>query len=81
MRFVQLELHKKLNSLMPDQDVEQVSARVLNKLILCLNPSSLIMPNVTELTGLDNYNLETQRTFSKQTAQVNAVNRPSSNLK
>jgi hypothetical protein len=56
--------------LLPNEDVERVRARVVNKLTLCFNPATLVMPNVTELTGLDNYNLEPQQTFSEHSAQV-----------
>ena len=63
----QLELRSKLNM---TEDVEQVSVRVLNKLTLCINPSTVILPNVSNLTGLDNYNLESQKIFTCQTAQV-----------
>ena len=31
------------------------------------------MPDVTDLTGLDNYNLENQSSFSLQTAQVRPI--------
>ena len=32
--------------------------RVLNKLVMCVYPMATILPKVTELTGLDNYNLQ-----------------------
>lgn len=62
-----VELQAKLAS---SPDVESVSPRVANRLSLCVNPCALIMPNVTDLTGLDNYNLESQRSFSSHTAKL-----------
>ena len=49
---------------------ETVEPRVLNKLTVCINPMKMIMPNVTDLTGLDNYNLEHYKPFSTETVQL-----------
>ena len=43
---------------------------VLNKLTLCVYPMATIMPEVSRLTGLDNYNLIDQRRFGKRTGQL-----------
>ena len=37
--------------------------RILNKLTICVNPMSLILPEVSSITGLDNYNLFEQTKF------------------
>ena len=66
----QLELKKQLSQLTTADDLDRIAARIQQKLTLCINPSTLIMPEVADLTGLDNYNLESQPTFSVQTAQV-----------
>ena len=50
--------------------VEQLQPRVLNKLSLCFYPMTPIMPTVTELTGLDNYNLEDQAQFDVGTVEL-----------
>lgn len=55
---------------MASEDFERVSIRVINKLTLCVNPSSLIMPKITDMTGLDNYNLEKQKNFTSRTVLV-----------
>jgi len=39
--------------------------RVLNKLVLCVYPMTTIMPTVTSITGLDNYNLTGQAVFDR----------------
>ena len=44
--------------------------RVLNKLTLCVYPMATIMPEVSRLTGLDNYNLIDQSRFDKGTADL-----------
>ena len=44
--------------------------RVINKLTLCINPMKLIMPNVSDITGLDNYNLECMKPFSVDTVKL-----------
>lgn len=52
------------------QDLESVTPRVLNKLTLCFYPGTMVPPQVSHLTGLDNYNLEDQKRFSGQSAAV-----------
>ena len=44
--------------------------RVINKLTVCINPLKLIMPDVSDLTGLDNYNLEGMKPFSVETVKL-----------
>ena len=39
--------------------------RIMNKLTLCVNPMAIIVHVVTDLTGLDNYNLSGQSKYTK----------------
>ena len=50
--------------------VEQLQPRVLNKLTLCFYPWTLIMPTVSDMTGLDNYNLNGQAQFDSGTVEL-----------
>ena len=66
--FVFLELHDVVNKLktgnqLDKNSIENLSPRVVNKMSLCFYPMKLIMPGVTSLTGLDNYNLSGQVTY------------------
>ena len=45
--------------------MENIYPRVLNKLTLCVYPMATIVPVVSSLTGLDNYNLTGQSKFDK----------------
>ena len=44
-------------------EVDSCRPRVLNKMTLCFNPQSMVPPEVTDMTGLDNYSLETHAAF------------------
>ena len=44
--------------------------RIVNKLTLCVYPMAIIVPLVSDLTGLDNYNLSEQSKFSKTTGAL-----------
>ena len=44
--------------------------RIVNKLTLCVYPMAIIVPLVSDLTGLDNYNLSGQSKFTKTTADL-----------
>ena len=44
--------------------------RIVNKLTLCVYPMAIIVPLVSDLTGLDNYNLSDQAKFSKTTGDM-----------
>ena len=50
--------------------VEQLQPRVVNKLTLCFYPWTLIMPGVSDLTGLDNYNLSSQAQFDARAVEL-----------
>ena len=46
------------------------SPRIVNKLTLCVYPMAIVVPLVSDLTGLDNYNLSGQSTFTKNTSDL-----------
>ena len=50
--------------------LETLLPRVLNKLTICVYPMSTIMPEVSSITGLDNYNLTGQDKFQKSTGDL-----------
>ena len=50
--------------------VEKLEPRVLNKLTICVYPMATIMPVVSNITGLDNYNLSDQARFDKNTVDM-----------
>ena len=49
---------------------ESALPRIVNKLTLCIYPMATIVPLVSDLTGLDNYNLSEQSKFSKTTGDL-----------
>lgn len=44
--------------------------RIVNKLTLCIYPKAVILPLVSDLTGLDNYNLSEQSSFNKNVGEL-----------
>ena len=42
----------------------------MNKLTVCVYPMAIIRPEVSEITGLDNYNLSGQATFDRETGEL-----------
>ena len=50
--------------------LETLLPRVLNKLTLCVYPMTTILPEVTDITELDNYNLSDQATFDATTGDL-----------
>jgi three prime repair exonuclease-1 len=44
--------------------------RIVNKLTLCIYPMATIVPLVSDMTGLDNYNLSGQSKFNKNTGDL-----------
>ena len=50
--------------------LESLLPRVLNKLTLCVYPMATIMPEVSDITGLDNYNLTDQTRFDENTGYL-----------
>ena len=67
-----LELNSQLIS--PHQknrfNVECIFPRVMNKLTVCVYPMATIRPEVSVITGLDNYNLSGQTTFDEKTGEL-----------
>jgi three prime repair exonuclease-1 len=49
---------------------DRLLPRILNKLTLCVYPMATIVPLVSDLTGLDNYNLSGQSQFNKNTGDL-----------
>jgi three prime repair exonuclease-1 len=49
---------------------DRMLPRILNKLTLCVYPMATIVPLVSDLTGLDNYNLSGQSMFNKNTGDL-----------
>ena len=43
---------------------EKILPRIINKLTICAYPMAIIRPEVSEITGLDNYNLSGQAPFN-----------------
>ena len=76
--FVYLELHERIQALHTEKasreelqlKVEQLQPRVVNKLTLCFYPMTTIMPLVTDMTGLDNYNLTGQAQFDSGAVEL-----------
>ena len=50
--------------------VESLFPRVMNKLTVCVYPMATIRPEVSVITGLDNYNLSEQATFDTNTGEL-----------
>jgi len=75
-----LDMHERINQLKTKYDsisdivsrLEKLNPRVINKLTLCFYPMTTIMPGVTAITGLDNYNLSGQSQFDA--ASVTMIN-------
>ena len=65
-----LEKLNDMNSREHILELETFLPRVLNKLTLCVYPMAAIMPDVSRLTGLDNYNLIGQTRFDKSTGDL-----------
>ena len=50
--------------------LEALLPRVLNKITLCVYPMATIMPEVSDITELDNYNLSGQTRFDANTGEL-----------
>ena len=51
-------------------NLEGLFPRVLNKLTLCVYPMATILPEVSDITDLDNYNLSDQTRFDASTGDL-----------
>ena len=70
-----LDLQKNTIDYIQNRDInifqlENLLPRVMNKLTVCIYPMAIIMPQVTDITGLDNYNLNGHRKFDKETGNL-----------
>ena len=67
-----LELHSQIVNQFTERKAEIGSTlpQIVNKLTVCVYPMAIIRPEVSEITGLDNYNLSGQATFSKNTGEL-----------
>ena len=67
-----LELHSQIKRHFPEcsNQIESLLPRVMNKLTVCVYPMATIRPEVSEITGLDNYNLSGQSTFDRKTGEL-----------
>ena len=66
------DLHSRIVNRIVDnkygEKIESILPRVINKLTLCVYPVATVPPIVSDITGLDNYNLDGQARFDKNTA-------------
>ena len=67
-----LGLQQQTDRHFPDcsNQIESLLPRVMNKLTICVYPMATIRPEVSEMTGLDNYNLSGQPTFDRKTGEL-----------
>ena len=72
-----LQMNKEMTENMEHRTIEscvhqtrKLSPRIVNKLTLCVYPMATILPLVSDITGLDNYNLTGQSKFSKSTGDL-----------
>ena len=72
-----LQMNKEMTKKMEHRTIEscvhqtrKLSPINVNKLTLCLYPMATILPLVSDITGLDNYNLTGQSKFSKSTGDL-----------
>jgi hypothetical protein len=79
-----LDLHERIKAYQENTKIEEnvinletILPQVLNKLTLCVYPMAIIVPYVSSITDLDNYNLSGQARFDKNTADLlnNFLNR------
>ena len=66
------ELHMKIQRHLNNKNnqIENLLPRVLNKLTLCVYPMAPVMPDASDITGLDNYNLSDQNRFDANTGHL-----------
>ena len=67
------KLFEKVKNIRSHEDIQRCKTflpRVLNKLTLCVYPMAPIVPEVSSITGLDNYNLSGQAKFDKSTGDL-----------
>ena len=66
-----LDLQSNLKNLTESKiEAEKILPRIINKLTICAYPMAIIRPEVSEITGLDNYNLSGQAPFNIKTGEL-----------
>jgi DNA polymerase III epsilon subunit-like protein len=70
LHFQVMHLLKNLNVEGNKFQLESLLPRIVNKLTLCVYPMATIVPNVSDITGLDNYMLSGYSTFDKNTGNL-----------
>ena len=67
-----LDMHSRIFSNCQENrtKIESIVPRIVNKLTVCVYPLAIIRPEVTDITGLDNYNLSGQASFSMETGEL-----------
>jgi three prime repair exonuclease-2 len=67
-----LELHSQIKGHFPEcsNQLESLLPRVVNKLTVCVYPMATIQPEVSEITGLDNFNLSGQSALDRKTVEL-----------
>ena len=70
MDVLELKSKLKMHLIEGKTDVESILPRILNKLTVCVYPMAIIRPEVSEITGLDNYNLSGQSMFERKTGEL-----------
>ena len=63
------EMHSSLLSHLSNLEDKILLPRIINKLTICVYPMAIIRPEVSDMTGLDNFNLSGQDTFNQRTAE------------
>ena len=63
------QIHSSLLSHLSKLEDKQMLPRIINKLTVCVYPMAAIRPEVSEITGLTNFNLSGQDTFNQRTAE------------
>ena len=64
------EMHSSLLSHLSKLEDKIILPRIINKLTICVYPMAIIRPEVSDMTGLDNFNLSGQDTFNQRTGEL-----------
>ena len=64
------DMHSSLLSHLSKPEDKIILPRIINKLTICVYPMAIIRPEVSDITGLDNFNLSGQDTFNKRTGEL-----------
>ena len=64
------EMHSSLLSHLSKPEDKIILPRIINKLTICVYPMAIIRPEVSEITGLDKFNLSGLDTFNQRIAEL-----------